>query len=242
MAQRRMFSLKIIDTDIFLDMPLSSQALYFHLSMRADDEGFVSSPKRILKTISCSEDDFKILLAKQFILPFESGVCVIKDWKIHNYIQKDRFSPSIYNDEKSMLSEDKNGSYTKCIQNVNILDTKRIQNVDVKDTQVRLDLVKNSIDKDIYYMSDDKVLNLTVFQKENLEKIYEDLDLDFYIEKIVSYNIEKRKNYKNLNLTIQKWIKNDIKNNNGNYDKIYKAKENIQGTINDYSDVEFIGG
>lgn len=223
MAQRRMFSLKIIDTDIFLDMPLSSQALYFHLSMRADDEGFVSSPKRILKTISCSEDDYKILLAKQFILPFESGVCVIKDWKIHNYIQKDRFSPSIYNEEKSSLIEDKNGSYTKCIQNVNEVDTQvRLELVKSKE---RLELVDTEkiVDNKIYFISDDKTLNLTVLQKENLITKYTNIDIDYYIEKIITYNEgkPKSKKYKNLNLTLQDWIKNDIERN-GKYYEVYK--------------------
>lgn len=116
MANRRMFSLKIIDTDKFIDMPQSSQLLYFHLSMRADDDGFVNSPKKIQRIISCTDDDFKILLAKQYVIPFNSGVCVIKDWKIHNYIQKDRYQETIYIEEKQQLTEDSQGTYTKCIQ------------------------------------------------------------------------------------------------------------------------------
>lgn len=111
MAQRRMFSLKIIDTDTFLDMPASTQALYFHLAMRADDDGFIDKPKRIIKMVNCSEDDMRILLGKQFIIPFESGICVIKHWKIHNYIRTDRYNKSIYQKELDSLEIGKNGSY-----------------------------------------------------------------------------------------------------------------------------------
>lgn len=80
MANRRMFSLDVVDTDKFLEMPLSTQALYFHFGMRADDDGFVSSPKRIIKSLCCNEDDLKLLIAKGYLIPFESGVVVISDW------------------------------------------------------------------------------------------------------------------------------------------------------------------
>lgn len=113
MAQRRMFSKKITDTDLFLEMPLSSQALYFHLNMHADDDGFVANAKTIKRMTGASEDDLKILLAKQFIFSFESGVVVIKDWKIHNYIRKDTYNSTIYGDEKQELVEDSNGAYTR---------------------------------------------------------------------------------------------------------------------------------
>jgi hypothetical protein len=105
MAQRRMFSLKIIDTDLFLDMPITARLLYYDLSMRADDDGFVASPKKIQKMIGCSDDDLRILFAKQFVIPFESGVCVIKHWKIHNLIRSDRYIETEYKQEKSMLVE-----------------------------------------------------------------------------------------------------------------------------------------
>ena len=104
MAERRMFAKTIIDSDAFLDMPMSTQALYFHLSMRADDDGFINNPKRIQRMIGASEDDLKLLIAKAFIIVFESGVVVIKHWKIHNYIQSDRYKPTVYAEEKSLLS------------------------------------------------------------------------------------------------------------------------------------------
>ena len=98
-----MFSLDIIDTDAFLDMPLSTQALYFHLAMRADDDGFVSNPKKIMKMLGAQEDDFKILLIKRFILTFSSGICVIKHWLIHNLIRSDRYTETQWKKEKSQL-------------------------------------------------------------------------------------------------------------------------------------------
>ncbi|MGI5927165.1 MAG: hypothetical protein ACOX8A_08320 [Thermacetogeniaceae bacterium] len=114
MAERRMFSKTIIDSDAFLDMPASAQALYFHLNMRADDDGFVNNPKKIQRVIGSTDDDLKLLLAKRFILAFESGVIVIKHWKLNNYIRKDRYSPTLYQEEYAQLEEKENGAYTEC--------------------------------------------------------------------------------------------------------------------------------
>lgn len=123
MAERRMFAKTIIDSDAFMDMSLSAQALYFHLSMRADDDGFINNPKKIQRMVGASDDDCKLLIIKRFILTFESGVIVIKHWKLHNYIQKDRYKPTIYQEEKNQISAKKNGVYTDCIQNGYSLDT-----------------------------------------------------------------------------------------------------------------------
>lgn len=112
MAKRRMFTLDIVDSDAFLDMPLSSQALYFHLSMRADDDGFIDKSKRIMRAIGVGDDDMKILLAKNFVIPFEDGVCVIKHWRLHNYIRSDRYKETNYGDKKQLLDIKQNGSYT----------------------------------------------------------------------------------------------------------------------------------
>ena len=113
MADKRMFSLKIVDSDLFLDMPLSSQCLYFHLSMRADDDGFVNNPKKIIKIIGANEDDLKILIAKGFVIVFEQGIIVITHWKINNFIRKDRHKPTLYENEVQSLSQTKNGMYIK---------------------------------------------------------------------------------------------------------------------------------
>lgn len=130
MAERRMFAKTIIDSDAFLDMPLSTQALYFHLSMRADDDGFINNPKKIQRVIGAAEDDLRVLIAKNFIIPFESGIVVIKHWRIHNYLQNDRYKPTVYTDEKSRLTIKENkaytltdGVYTPCIQDVSRMDT-----------------------------------------------------------------------------------------------------------------------
>ena len=123
MAERRMFAKTIIDSDSFLDLPMSSQALYFHLSMRADDDGFLNNPKKIQRMIGATEDDLKLLIAKNFILTFESGIIVIKHWKIHNYIQKDRYKPTVYQEEKELLSVKDNGSYTLGIPDVYKMET-----------------------------------------------------------------------------------------------------------------------
>lgn len=112
MAERRMFAKTIIDSDAFLDMPASTQLLYFHLNMRADDEGFINSPKRIVRMVGCSDDDLRLLIAKRFILPFESGVVVIKHWRIHNIIRMDRYHPTAYKEEKEQLVLKDNGAYT----------------------------------------------------------------------------------------------------------------------------------
>lgn len=115
-ANRRMFSLQIVDTDAFLEMPTSSQLLYFHLVMRADDEGFVGSPKRILKIIGVQDDDLKILIAKRFVLVFDSGIVVIKHWLIHNTIRMDRLRKTTYQKEKNELILTENKAYTEALQ------------------------------------------------------------------------------------------------------------------------------
>ena len=146
MAEKRMFAKTIIDSDLFLDMPVTAQLLYFHLCMRADDDGFINNPKRIMRDVRCSDDDMKMLIAKDYVIPFESGVIVIKHWRLHNYIQKDRYKPSLC-DEKNLLTTNKNKIYermdTECIQIDNKMDTECVQ---IGDTdKIRLD--KNREDK-----------------------------------------------------------------------------------------------
>ena len=146
MAERRMFAKTIIDSDAFLDMPLSAQALYFHLSMRADDDGFINNPKKLQRLIGCADDDMRLLVAKAFIIPFESGVVVIKHWRINNYIRNDRYKPTNYTEEMAQLQVKENGAYTEKLP-------LGIPNGYQTDTQYRLGkdrLDKNSIEeKDI---------------------------------------------------------------------------------------------
>ncbi len=133
MANRRMFSLDVVNTDKFLDMPVSAQCLYFHLGMRADDDGFISSPKQITRMIACTQGDIKILAENGFIIPFQSGIVVIRHWKQHNYIQSDRYRKTMYTKERARL---------ELINNVYRLDTEDIQIVSSTDTQDRLGKVR----------------------------------------------------------------------------------------------------
>ena len=146
MAERRMFTKKITESDAFLDMPSSTQMLYFHFSMNADDDGFVNNPKKIQKMCGASDDDFKLLIAKSFIILFDSGIIVIKHWKMHNYIQADRYRPTDYVEEKSMLGIKSNKAYTL---DVSKMDTECIQNGYIgKDSIGKVSIDKDSIDKD----------------------------------------------------------------------------------------------
>lgn len=138
-----MFAKTIIDSDAFIDMPVTARLLYYDLAMRADDDGFVNSPKKIMRMIGASQDDISILILRKFIIPFDNGVVVIKHWRIHNYIQKDRYKPTKYEEELAMLTVKDNGAYS--------LDTECIQDVSTLDTQVRLGKVsigKVSLGKD----------------------------------------------------------------------------------------------
>jgi hypothetical protein len=156
-AERRMFAKTIIDSDAFLDMPLSTQSLYFHLSMRADDDGFINNPKKIQRMVGCGDDDLKLLMAKRFILVFDSGVIVIKHWKIHNYIRNDRYKPTLYQEEKAELAEKNSKAYTfktEAIESENHLGIPDDNRMGYQmDTQVRLgkdrlvkDKKKNSVE------------------------------------------------------------------------------------------------
>lgn len=155
MANKRMFTMKIVDSDSFLDMPLSTQCLYFHLNMRADDDGFVGNPKRICKLIGCNDDDLKLLLMKRFVLGFENGVIVIKHWRMHNTIQKDRYTPTTYSDELKQLGIKDNKSYT-----LSPMETKCIQNVS---TDIDID---KDIDKDINKDIENKIIDLLSSSKD----------------------------------------------------------------------------
>ena len=145
MAERRMFAKTIIDSDVFTDMPISARLLYYDLAMRADDDGFVNSPKKIMKFVGASTDDMNVLIAKQFIIPFESGVVVIKHWRIHNYIRKDTYKETPYKDEKALLYLDENNGYR--LEN-ECPSTNRQRTVNEPSTQDRLGKVRLELGKD----------------------------------------------------------------------------------------------
>ena len=211
MAERRMFAKTIIDSDLFLDMPLSAQALYFHLSMRADDDGFVNNPKKIQRIIGASDDDCKLLLAKKFLLSFESGVIVIKHWKIHNYIQKDRYKETLYKDEKNQLELKENNEYT-------MLDTQCIQNVSMLDTQDRLGKDRLGKDRleDITPQAAKPIrhkygmYNNVLLSDDDLEKLKSEFaDWEQRIERLSEYIASTGKSYKNHLATIRSWARKE---------------------------------
>lgn len=214
MAERRMFAKTIIDSDAFLDMPLSAQALYFHLSMRADDDGFINNPKKIQRMLGCAGDDLKLLIAKRFIIPFESGIVVIKHWKIHNYIQKDRYKETVYRQEKMMLETKGNKAYTIAPP----LDTECIQAGYNADTQVRLGKV--STDKDSIGESEEPTKPVchkygayenVLLSDDDLNKLKAEFPSDWEsrIERLSEYIASTGKKYKNHLATIRSWARND---------------------------------
>ena len=205
-----MFSLKIVDSDLFLEMPLSSQCLYFHLSMRADDDGFVNNPKKIIKIIGANEDDLKILIAKGFVIVFEKGIIVITHWKINNFIRKDRYKPTLYENEVQSLSQTKNGMYIKEVGCH--LVAERLTSGQPSIDKGRLDKV--SIDKGrieqvtpILY-GEYKNIFLT---DEEYGKLKEQLKeyTDTMIDKLSRYIESSGKNYKNHYITILNWYEQD---------------------------------
>lgn len=237
MAERRMFAKAIIDSDAFLDMPLSAQSLYFHLSMRADDDGFVNNPKKIQRMIGASEDDCKLLLLKSFIIPFETGVCVIKHWKIHNYIRTDRYKETVYQDEKQRLTLENNGTYSlnqmdnSC---VGIPPDNRV--VYQMETQVRLG--KDRLGKDSNYMlgaetppnqhtafslplNDSTVFDISQNQLDTWCDLYPAVDVIQELRKMKGWldaNPTKRKTKKGIMRFCNSWLsrEQDRGGNNGN--------------------------
>lgn len=201
-----MFSKKITNTDQFLDLPLSSQALYFHLNMNADDDGFVNNVRSIIRLVGASNDDFKLLVAKQFVIAFNDGITVIRDWRIHNYIQKDRRQPTLYKKELMQLGLDENNRYIKDPNHVSKLDTECIQPVSTG--KVRLGKVSKDIDKDSKEdkrsLAKESAKDKKTPRPKHKKRVY-DKDSDYY--KLSEFFIKQIKknnpNFKDPN--IQKW-------------------------------------
>lgn len=174
LANKRMFTMKIVDTDAFLDMPLSTQCLYFHLNMRADDDGFIGNPKRIEKIIGANDDDLKLLIAKRFVILFDDGVIVIKHWRMHNTLSRDRYIETSYTDEKKKLLLKDNGSYS--LTNGNSIDDTKLIERSNRQTQKRrkIDERKTHSDKDIG-LDKDLELDLDTELDKDKEKDINDL-------------------------------------------------------------------
>lgn len=236
MAERRMFAKTIIDSDAFLDMPTSARLLYYDLGMRADDDGFVNSPKKIIRMTGASDDDLKVLIAKKFIIPFENGIVVIKHWRIHNYIRKDTYSETAYKEEKSMLMLDESKSYK-------LIESKRQLSVDEPSTQVSIG--KDSIGKDRLELdnniptSEDKPSSAStkaskhkygeyknvLLKDEELQKLREEYqnweELIRYLDEYIEMKGYKAKSHY---LCIKKWVIDAVKRQSTNDNK-KSAKE-----------------
>jgi len=173
MAERRMFAKSIVLSDAFLDMPATARCLYFTLSMFADDDGFIGSPRAIMRQCMATDDDMKLLLAKRFVLGFETGVIVIKHWRINNYLQNDRYKETTYLEEKQTLTYDGKGAYieaeqTPCIQSVYKTDTQvsigkdSIGKVSIESNRFKpptLDEVKAYIEENHYNVDAERFIN-----------------------------------------------------------------------------------
>ena len=232
MAQRRMFDIEFVDADAFLDMPATSQLLYFHLGLRADDDGFIHNPKRIMRTCGGTEDDLKILIAKKYLIPFDSGIVVIKHWKLHNKIPKDRYKETNYTDEKDMLSLNDNGSYTLCIQDVNkVLPQVRLgkvrqgeyrvvegsANVDEEndnngnETEENVD---NSVDNSFEYVGGQLGKGVVILTNAQRDALLDKLGIDafnHYVDKLATFILKKDAKVGNHYKTILEWAEEDMK-------------------------------
>lgn len=196
-----MFCRSIVESDRFLEMPLTSQALYFHLGLRADDEGFINSPKRILREINCSIDDLKLLISKGFVYCFESGIVVITHWKVHNTIKTDRFTPSIYSQEKKLLSTDNNKKYVllsennKIIPNIrNTMEPNWNQIGTKLEPQYRLD--KNRLDKDSNNIQSTSVDGVNGINYQNVLNSFNSICVS--LPKVKKLTAERKRKIKNL--------------------------------------------
>ena len=230
MAEKRMFTQKIIDSDPFLDMPLSTQALYFHLNMRADDDGFINNPKKISRMIGSTEDDLKLLLAKRFVIGFESGVIVIKHWRMHNTLRKDRYNPTQYQEEFESLDVKDNKAYTEKYRG-NQLATNRQPSGNQLEPQYSIDkysVVESSVVEDSRRESVSAETEQpapkpskptkhkygeysnVLLTDEELDKLKDEFfDWEERIERLSSYIASTGKAYKSHFATIRNWARKD---------------------------------
>ena len=222
MAQKRMFSLSVVDTDKFLEMPISSRLLYYELGMRADDDGFVNNWKKILLFTGLKEDDMKVLISKQFVIPFESGVIVIRHWRLNNYLQKDRTKPTIYQEELAQLDIDNNNVYNLYTDCIHSIDKNSID--------------KNSIDVVVKENKKNKILicyeeNIGLMTPATAELLYSYLDTfseDIVCEAIKKASIANKRNTKYICGILNDWQNKNIKTlvDIDEEEQNYKARQN----------------
>ena len=235
MAERRMFAKSIVLSDAFLDMPLSARCLYFTLGMLADDDGFVGSPKGIMRQCGASQDDMLVLLQKRFILTFESGVIVIKHWRMNNYLQSDRHKKTTYIEELEMLDIDSKGAYT---EKNKPMYTECIQNVYTgKDSIDKNSIDKVSIGKDSIDYNNPPILpNGSIFPQGGEPKKNTPSEL----KKQFRQQVEESDLSDALKIKLLEWIdyKSQIKNQYKSPDGFSKLLSLIAKKALEYTDVE----
>jgi len=258
MAQKRMFSNSVVGSDDFLEMPDSAQNLYFHLSMQADDDGFVDNWKSIMRMTGKKEDDMKILIAKSFVIPFDTGVLVIKHWKINNYIQKDRYKETIYKSEKALLTTDENSVYnldTNCIHSIdkNRLDKISIEksNIDIPASEAKASPASVKANGEIS-LKDKELQTKEVIAKaskhkygeyknvllkdEELQKLKEQypnyMELIKYLDEYIEMKGYKAKSHY---LCIKKWVVEAVKRKVKNENKVQQKTNQRQ-----YGNLDFL--
>lgn len=242
MAERRMFAKSIITTDDFLDMPMSTRCLYFSLGMFADDDGFVSSPKSIMRQIGATQDDLKILVEKSYLLVFDSGVIVIKHWRIHNYIRSDRYKATMYQDEKASLTVTKDGAYVRNVETpteATVGIPKDTLSVDERDTQVRLG--KDKKEKEINKERERKFRPPTLeevraYCKERNNSINAEAFIDFYESKGWFVGKNKMKDWK---AAVRNWERNEAGRNRQNASNAIQPKRYKEFETEDYERPDF---
>ncbi|MGF3076190.1 replisome organizer [Facklamia sp. P12955] len=213
MAERRMISKSVIQSDVFLEMPLSSQALYLHLNISADDDGFVGNPKTIIRMIGASEDDFKILIAKGFVIIFRSGVLVITHWKINNYIRKDRYKKTMYLEEKREIRLSEIGSYIKNDSGSHLVyqrSTNGLPSIG-EDRLGKVSIDKGRVEREKPSTSLYGQFKNVKLSEEEYKKLEEELKdhTQTMIDKLSRYMESSGKNYKNHYVTILNWYEED---------------------------------
>ena len=228
MADKRMMSKSVSDTDVFLDMPTSTQCLYFQLLLRADDDGFLKNAKTIMRTVGASQDDMKLLIAKQYLILFDSGTIVIKHWRIHNYIKKDRYKPTDCEETRLIDVNDK-GEYIllepTCIQNGTTTEPTCIQNGTPGKVRLEIELgkskgsVNKKIKKESALSADVKRQKLFASYQEKIKPIsgsvegdrlsslLDDYGLDLCLKAIDRAVLRKRRSLRYISGILRSWQK-----------------------------------
>ena len=223
-----MFAKRIIDSDLFIDMPVTSRLLYYDLAMRADDDGFVDCPKKIVRTVGASEDDLRLLISKQFLIPFDTGIVVIRHWRIHNYIRNDRYRPTVYTEENARLTKNQNNEYQLKSESGIPSDIPAVYQRYTEDRLGKDRLGKK--EREIYKEKEKNAVDETavsppqkygeygnvILSDSDIEKLKSEFpDWQQRIERLSEYIASSGKKYKSHLATIRSWAKKDSKKPGG---------------------------